>query len=88
MDVAEKLLAPLICDTDCSRSVQGAMNQMAQDIGIMLEHDNASVMALAPCSTGAWLANRPCSVKGDFWADRAMLELLEGTSESTTKELP
>ena len=33
MKAAEKLLAPLLCDSDCYRSVQGTLNQMEQDLG-------------------------------------------------------
>jgi len=79
MDAAEKMLAPLVCDNDCNRSVQGTLNQMGQDLGFMLEYDRASVMDLSPYKTGAWLAERPCNAKGVrdcIWPSRAMLELL------------
>lgn len=81
MKAAEKLLAPLVCDHDCNRSVQGTMNRMGQDLDIMLAYDRASVMDLSPYKTGAWLAERPCSAKGArnyFWPAREMLALLEG----------
>lgn len=80
MEAAERMLAPLVCDNDCNRSVQGTLNQMAQDLGFMLEYDNTSVMDLAPYRTGAWLAERPCTAKGVkdcLWPDRAMLGLLD-----------
>jgi len=79
MDAAEKMLASLVCDNDCNRSVQGTLNQMGQDLGFMLEYDRASVMDLSPYKTGAWLAERPCNAKGVrdcIWPSRAMLELL------------
>lgn len=82
MKAAEKLLAPLFCDNECNRSVQGTMNQMAQDLGHMLIYDNASVADLSPYRTGAWLADRPCNakgVRGCIWPGRAMLELLVGS---------
>lgn len=81
MKAAEKLLSPLTCDNDCNRSVQGTLNQMGQDLGHMLDYDNASVTDLSPYRTGAWLADRPCMMKGScdcLWPVRAMLELLEG----------
>ena len=81
MKVAEKLLAPLVCDNDCNRSVQGTLNQMGQDMGHMLDYDDASVTDLSPYRTSAWLADRPCTMKGVrdcIWPVRAMLELLEG----------
>lgn len=81
MKAAEKLLTPLICDNDCNRSVQGTLNQMAQDLGFMLEYEQAQVVDISPYRTSAWLAHRPCTMKGIrdcIWPDRAMLELLEG----------
>lgn len=80
MKAAEKLLAPLVCDTNCNRSVQGTLNHMGQDIGYMLDYDNASLIDLSPYRTSAWLADRPCTTKGVrdcLWPGRAMLELLE-----------
>jgi len=79
MEAAEKLLAPLACDNDCNRSAQGTLNQMGQELGYMLEYDNASVTELAPYRTSAWLAERPCSIKGQgyVWPVREMLEILE-----------
>ncbi len=79
MKAAEKLLAPLVCDNDCNRSVQGTMNQMGQDLEGMLDYDQCSVTDLSPYRTGAWLADRPCTMKGVrdcIWPIRAMLELL------------
>ena len=81
MKAAEKLLAPLVCDNDCNRSVQGTLNQMGQDLSHMLDYDSASVTDLSPYRTSAWLADRPCTMKGVrdcIWPVRAMLELLEG----------
>ena len=81
MKAAEKLLAPLACDNDCHRSVLGTLNQMGQDLGHMLDYDQCSVMDLSPYRTGAWLADRPCMMKGArdcIWPGCAMLELLEG----------
>lgn len=79
MEAAEKLLAPLACDNDCNRSVQGTLNQMGQELGFMLEYDNASVTDLASYQVGAHMAHRPTSVKGrDYiWPDEEMLELLK-----------
>jgi len=80
MVAVEKLLAPLVCDNDCNRSVQGTLNQMGQEMAWMLEYDNISVEELASYRTSAWLAERPCNakgVRGCIWPVRAMLELLE-----------
>ena len=81
MKAAEKLLAPLVCDSDTNRSVLGTLNNMGQDVGHMLGYDQCSVMDLSPYRTGAWLAERPCMMKGvgDYLLPaRAMLELLVG----------
>lgn len=78
MEAASGALGPLVCDTECDRSVQGTMNQMKQDLEHLIWHDNLSITDLAPYGTGVWLAERPCTVKGkDFiWPKKAMLELL------------
>ena len=80
LDAAQKMLAPLVCDNDCNRSVQGTLNQMGQDLGWMLEYEQVSVTDMSPYKTGAWLAERPCTVKGSrepLWPARAIQELLE-----------
>lgn len=80
MSAAERLLAPLVCDSLTDRSVLGTLNQMGQDLGIKLDYDQVSVMDLSPYQTGAWLADRPCQAKGKgwLWPGRAMLDLLLG----------
>ncbi len=80
METAAGALGPMVCDTACDRSVQGTMNQMKQDLEHLIWHDNLSITDLAPYSTGVWLAERPCTVKGkDFiWPKQAMLALLGG----------
>lgn len=79
MKAAEKLLTPLVCSSGTDRSIMGTLNHMGQDLGFMLEYDNASAMDLSPYRTGAWLAERPWSIKGKgyVWPGRVMLELLE-----------
>lgn len=65
--------------TNCDRSVQGTMNQMAGDFERMLWFEEAKLEDICSYSTGAWLADRPCTVKGQkdcIWPDRAMLALL------------
>jgi len=79
MQRAHAALGRLVCDTNCNRSVQGTMNQMAQDLEHKLWYEDASVMDLSPYRTGAWLADRPCNVKGvkgGVWPVQAMRELL------------
>ncbi|WP_320056312.1 DUF6933 domain-containing protein [Desulfuromonas thiophila] len=78
MKAAEKWLAPLVCDNDCNRSVQGTLNQMGQELGLSLDYRNESIMELTPYQTSAWLAERPSSIKGQgyVWPGREMLALL------------
>ncbi len=85
MQLARDVLGPLVCDNDCSRSVQGTLNPLAQALARRLEHHYASVMDMPVYGTGVWLADQPCSakdVKGYFWPLRAMHAFLEG------KEIP
>lgn len=79
LDSAANLLAPCRFDTECNRSVQGTMNQMAGDIEHMLWFEEVRLDDINSYSTGAWLADRPCTVKGQkdcIWPERAMLALL------------
>lgn len=80
MNTAGSILSQLVCDSECDRSVQATMNQMKQDLEHQIWYDNLSISDLAPYSTGAFLAERPCTVKGVkgcIWPKRAMLELLK-----------
>ncbi|MAM85778.1 MAG: hypothetical protein CME36_00515 [unclassified Hahellaceae] len=80
LDAAARALAPLQCDALRDRSVQGTLNQMKQDVEHLLWHDQLSIADLGPYSTGVWLANRPCGIKGGkdyIWPLKAMLALLD-----------
>jgi len=88
LDVVHKQLAPLQISTDCSRSVQGTMNQMKGDIEHMLWYDSADINEVSAARTSVWLAGRPCNVKGQkdcIWPQEAMLKLL---SELATGSVP
>ena len=88
MDHATAALSPLVCDSNCNRSVQGTLNQMGQDIEHLLWYENASIMDLNPYRTGAWLADRPCTVKGVkdcIWPVQAMHALLRSPESSEGK---
>jgi hypothetical protein len=79
LDTASALLSPCRFDTDCNRSVQGTLNQMAGDIQHMLLFEQADLDAICSYRTGVWLTDRPCMVKGQkdcIWPDKAMLALL------------
>ncbi len=79
LDAVAVLLAPCQFDTDCNRSVQGTMNQAKGDLEHMLLYQNARLEDINSYRTGAWLADRPCTVKGVkvcVWPNKAMFELL------------
>ncbi|MDF2178588.1 hypothetical protein P2G88_10040 [Aliiglaciecola sp. CAU 1673] len=79
IDVATTSYQPLTFDTTCNRSVQGTMNQIAQEIDYGLYYINASVADISPYRYSAELSHRPCNVKGHkdcIWPDKAMAELL------------
>lgn len=76
-------LAQLQFDTNCNRSVQGTMNQMKGDIDNMLYYDGQKITELSAARTSAWLADRPCNVKGQkdcVWPLKAMKELLNSAA--------
>ncbi|MEQ6969386.1 DUF6933 domain-containing protein [Pectobacterium polaris] len=78
LNAAQHYLRPLQVDTQCSRSVQGTLNQMKGDIEHVVWFDNLKVAELPSYSLGQLLADRPCSVKdrGYLWPQKEMLSLL------------
>ena len=66
-------------DTVCDRSVQGTMNQMASDLKYQLDYEGADVSEVCGYQISAWLAARPCTVKGrrEFvWPEREFVSWL------------
>jgi len=66
-------------DTQCSRSVQGTMRLMAEELDWNLKHNGQHLDDIALYSTSAWLSDRPCNIKGKkecLWPIKAMTELL------------
>jgi hypothetical protein len=91
MDRAHAVLGPLVCDTDCDRSVQGTMNQMAQDLAHAVDYQGVSVADILGYRLGAWLAERPCTVKGQkdcIWPVREMKTLLVGRGDFINTVIP
>ena len=82
---------PLTFDTTCNRSVQGTMNQVAQEIDYGLYYKSASVADINPYRYSADLNHRPCGVKGQkdyIWPDREMAKFLNNLPQhSSNKEL-
>lgn len=84
MDKAWQQVQRLQIDTTCDRSVQGTMNQMAGDIEYSLHYDGVNVAEIAGYRVAAWLADRPCTVKGGkdcIWPIRAFLALVDSLPE-------
>jgi len=80
MQSAQELLAPVSINKSNDRSVQGTLNQMKGDIEHMLWYDNAKIIDCSAYKMAAWLAERPCNVKGQkdcIWSIEAMLKLLD-----------
>ncbi|MCW2478602.1 DUF6933 domain-containing protein [Candidatus Symbiopectobacterium sp. NZEC135] len=78
IQAAQTYLRPIQVDTKVNRSVQGTLNQMKRDIEHLLWFENVKIAELSGYSLGQWLADRPCSVKGQghLWPQQAMLTLL------------
>lgn len=86
IEAASAHLQTLCFDNVCDRSVQGTMNQMAQDMDAYLYYDQINVAEITGYRLGAQLAHRPCSVKGQrdcIWPDKAFLTLLESLPPPT-----
>jgi hypothetical protein len=84
LDKATRFLSPLRFDNNCNRSVQGTMNQMAQDLDYGLYYDHADISDLLPYSTSRRLSDRPCTAKGVkdwIWPIPAMHEWLAALPE-------
>ena len=83
LDTAAALLQPLAFVSGTDRSVLGTLNQLGQDIDHIIYFDSLNVAEMAGYALSAWLADRPCSVKGQkdyIWPKDAFLELLDRLS--------
>lgn len=79
VNVAATNYQPLTFDTICNRSVQGTMNQVAQDIDYGLYYNRASVADICAYRYSADLSQRLCGVKGQkdyIRPDKEMAKLL------------
>jgi hypothetical protein len=80
MTTATKLLSNFSIDSVCDRSVQGTLNRIKGDVEHMIWYDDAQVADLSGPKVGAWLADKPCNIKGQkkfVMPNEAMLELLD-----------
>ncbi len=83
LDTAAALLQPLAFVGGTDRSVLGTLNQLGQDIDHILYFDSLNVAEMAGHALSAWLADRPCHVKGHkdyIWPRDAFLGLLDRLS--------
>lgn len=83
LDTAAALLQPLAFVGGTDRSVLGTLNQLGQDIDHIIYFDSLNVAEMAGYAVSAWLADRPCHVKGHkdyIWPRDAFLELLDRLS--------
>ena len=83
LDTAAALLQPLAFVGGTDRSVLGTLNQLGQDIEHIIYFDALNVADMAGYAVSAWLADRPCNVKGQkdcIWPKDAFLELLDRLS--------
>ena len=79
VNVAATSYQPLTFDAICNRSVQGTMNQVAQDIDYGLYYNRASVADICAYRCSADLSQRLCGVKGQkdyIRPDKEMAKLL------------
>lgn len=78
MNAAHQYLRRIQVDTQCDRSVQGTLNRTKGDVEHVLWYDQANIAELSGYRLGAWLADRPCTVKGKtvIWPQKEMLALL------------
>lgn len=63
---------------------------MAGDVEHMLWYDNASLKDIGAYRTGAWLADRPCTVKGVkdcIWPPKAMFALLDELAKNSKADI-
>lgn len=83
LDTAAALLQPLAFVGGTDRSVLGTLNQLGQDIDHIIYFDSLNVADIAGYAVSAWLADRPCHVKGQkdcIWPKDAFLDLLDRLS--------
>ena len=83
LDTAAALLQPLAFVGGTERSVLGTLNQLGQDIDHIIYFDSLNVADMAGYALSAWLADRPCQVKGQkdyIWSRDAFLEFLDRLS--------
>lgn len=84
MKTAHAYLRPLQVDTQCSRSEQGTLNRMKDELEHLLWYDKVNIAGLSGYRTGAWLADTPRTVKGKgyLWPQKEMLNLLGRLAKS------
>lgn len=80
MERAWAAVERLQIDTQCDRSVQGTLNQAGQDTEHAVNFNGVNVAEITGYQMGAWLAGRPCTVKGRkecIWPEQEFLALID-----------
>lgn len=80
MNKVAQYVQPLQVDTVCDRSVQGSMNQMAQEVEHTVYYNEVNIAEITGYRVGAVLADVPRSVKGykhGLWPVREFLALID-----------
>lgn len=88
---AKALMGPLHFESGVNRSVQGTLNQMKNDLEYSLWFNDTKLLDVPAQRLSAWLANRPCTMRGgkDFvWPMNAMTELLGGEPKAKRSVKP
>lgn len=88
MERAWTAVERLQIDTQCDRSVQGTLNQAGQDAEHILNYDGVNVAEITGYRLAAWLADRPCTVKGRkecIWPGKAFLSLIDTLPQSVAE---
>lgn len=83
LEAASDNIGFLKIDSQCDRSVQATMNRMIQETEHSIIYNQVNVAEITGHRVGAWLADRPCNVKGRkdcIWPKREMLALLDKLS--------
>lgn len=89
MERAWSAVERLQIDTQCERSVQGTLNQAGQDTEHSLNYHGVNVAEITGYQVGAWLADRPCTVKGRrdcVWPGKEFLALIDSLPKPFSDE--
>jgi len=85
MTHASMTLQSMQFDTVCNRSVQGTLSRMGKMAERLIDSDGLKVGEISGYHVSAWLADFPCTMKGQkdcIWPKSTFLALLDGLADS------